>query len=70
MSQLKTGDRISEYVLDEQVGSGSFGQVWKAAFAYYDPADRLDFSDTGELMHILGLGENGIEAFRKRFLGN
>jgi serine/threonine protein kinase len=30
MSQPKTGDRISEYVLDEQIGSGSFGQVWKA----------------------------------------
>jgi eukaryotic-like serine/threonine-protein kinase len=30
MSQPKIGDRISEYVLDEQIGSGSFGQVWKA----------------------------------------
>ena len=47
-----------------------FGSVWKAAFTYYDPKDRLDFSDTGELLHILGLGEIGIEAFRKRFLDN
>jgi len=30
MSQPKAGDRISEYVVDEQIGSGSFGQVWKA----------------------------------------
>ena len=26
----QVGDRISEYVLDAQVGAGSFGQVWKA----------------------------------------
>jgi hypothetical protein len=45
-----------------------FGTVWKAAFTYYDPKLRLDFSDTGELMHIFGLGEIGIEDFMKRFL--
>ncbi len=45
-----------------------FGQVWQAAFTYYNPRQRLDFSDTGELMHILGLGEMGIDDFRKRFL--
>jgi hypothetical protein len=45
-----------------------FGAAWKAAFAYYNPKERLDFSDTGELMHILGLGEIGFDEFRKRFL--
>ena len=45
-----------------------FGPAWRAAFAYYDPRERLDFSDTGELLHILGLGEMGIDAFRQRFL--
>lgn len=30
MTQPNVGDRISEYVLDELVGAGSFGQVWKA----------------------------------------
>jgi hypothetical protein len=45
-----------------------FGGVWQAAFDYYDPNVRLDFSDTGELLHILGLGEIGIKAFQKRFL--
>jgi len=30
MTGPQVGDRISEYVLDEQVGSGSFGQVWRA----------------------------------------
>lgn len=47
-----------------------FGSVWRAAFAYYDPQDRLDFSDTGELMLILGLGEIDIDGFRERFLEN
>ena len=45
-----------------------FGGVWQAAFDYYDPNVRLDFSDAGELLHILGLGEIGIKAFQKRFL--
>jgi hypothetical protein len=45
-----------------------FGDAWKAAFAYYDPKDRLDFSDTGELLHILGIGEISLGTFRERFL--
>lgn len=45
-----------------------FGPVWSAAFEYYDPRIRLDFSDTGELLHILGLGEVGIREFGERFL--
>lgn len=30
MAGPQPGDRISEYVLDDQIGAGSFGQVWKA----------------------------------------
>src|SRR5262245_2078588 len=30
MAGPQVGERISEYVLDQQIGSGSFGQVWKA----------------------------------------
>jgi len=45
-----------------------FGDSWQAAFAYYAPNERLDFSDTGELMFILGLGEIGIEEFAKKYL--
>lgn len=45
-----------------------YGPWWKAAFAYYPPRERLDFSDTGELMRILGLGELSIDGFRTRFL--
>ena len=46
----------------------AFSAVWKAAFAYLKPTRKLDFSDTGELMHILGLGEISFDDFRKRFL--
>jgi hypothetical protein len=59
------GNRAFEKAAREH---GVFGDVWKAAFAYYNPEQRLDFSDTGELMHILGLGELGIEDFQARFL--
>jgi CubicO group peptidase (beta-lactamase class C family) len=45
-----------------------FGPAWRAAFEYYDPRRRLDFSDTGELLYILGLGEVGIREFGERFL--
>ena len=45
-----------------------FGPAWRAALDYYDPKIRLDFSDTGELLHMLGLGELGIDAFGRRFL--
>ncbi len=45
-----------------------FGPSWQAAFKYYDPVKRLDFSDTGELLYILGLGEMSVTDFMKRFL--
>ena len=45
-----------------------FGAAWRAAFAYLDPSVKMDFSDTGELMYILGLGEMNIEAFKERYL--
>ena len=44
-----------------------FGNAWKAAFDYFNPKDRLDFSDTGELLYILGIGEISIEEFKMRF---
>jgi hypothetical protein len=44
------------------------GPAWRAAFDYYNPSKRLDFSDTGELLHILNLGEPDIDTFAQRFL--
>lgn len=62
---IKGGD---EAFVQAAIDHPIFSAVWKAAFAYYDPKVRLDFSDTGELMHILGLGEISFDEFRKRFL--
>ncbi len=45
---------------------------WKAAFDYYDPQDdRLDFSDTAELLHIVSIETddvNNINEFAERFI--
>lgn len=49
-------------------GHPVFGKSWKAAFAYYNPRNRLDFSDTAELIYILGLDEIDIQTFKKRYL--
>ena len=62
---LKGGDSDFEKAA---LAHPTYGPVWKAAFAYYDPKERLDFSDTGELLYILGFGEIDIDGFRKRFL--
>ncbi len=45
-----------------------FGRIWRSAFAYYDPSVRVDFSDTGELLHLLGIGEISVGEFRHRYL--
>jgi hypothetical protein len=37
-----------------------WGAAWEAAFAYLDPNTRLDFSDTVELLHIVGIGSDEI----------
>lgn len=62
---LEGGDRAFEAAA---LTHDRFGAMWASAFAYYPPAERLDFSDTGELMHILGVDEMGIDAFRARYL--
>ncbi len=61
----RDGDRAFE---SAALKHREFGPGWKAAFEYYDPRHRLDFSDTGELLHIVGLGEMNIDAVRRRFL--
>lgn len=36
--------------------NGSFSRQWNAAFQFLNPENKLDFSDTVELLHILGIG--------------
>ena len=40
--------------------SGRYANEWNAAFNYLSPSDKLDFSDTVELLHILGIGRTQI----------
>lgn len=47
-----------------------YGASWEAAFAYYDPAKLIDFSDSGELLYILGYEPMGLDEFRQRFLAD
>lgn len=63
---------------------GTFGRMWTAAFGYLDPRvgyprndpianyRKLDFSDSVELLYILGIGTNSVSdcaTFANRFLG-
>lgn len=45
-----------------------FKGAWKGAFDYYPPTICLDFSDTGELLYILGYKTFNIDRFRRLFL--
>lgn len=56
----------------ERALAGEWRDAWTAAFDYLDPDERLDFSDTVELLHIVGIGTDEIattEDFANRFLG-
>jgi hypothetical protein len=52
----------------DECGKTIFGPIWTTALDYCDPQSRLDFSDTGALLHILGRGELRIREFGERFL--
>jgi len=51
--------------------STRYASVWNSAFSYLSPYEKLDFSDTVELMFILGIGTGTIatvEQFADRFM--
>lgn len=51
--------------------STRYAGVWNSAFSYLSPYEKLDFSDSVELMHILGIGTGTIatvEQFADRFM--
>ncbi|MCW9708185.1 hypothetical protein [Fodinibius salsisoli] len=63
--------------LNDRDGNTNFAQkaladptyrtMWEAAFAYLDPTERVDFSDTGELIAILGLDKRDVDAFSNHY---
>ncbi len=40
--------------------NGRFASAWNVAFAYLDPNHKLDFSDTVEVLHIVGVGTDQV----------
>ena len=61
-------DRGNDAFVKAAIEHPVFGNIWSAAFDYYNPKKRLDFSDTGELMYILGIGQMNLDDFRQRYL--
>jgi len=40
--------------------TSEFAGAWETAFRYLSPSEKLDFSDTVELLHILGIGTDKV----------
>jgi serine/threonine protein kinase len=62
MRRPQAGDRIHNYLLDDRIGAGSFGEVWKAHHHFYrddvaaikiptDPQYVRQLQDQGALVH-------------------
>jgi hypothetical protein len=55
----------------EVARSSAYASQWNVAFNYLNPNEKVDFSDTVELLHILGIGTNQIsdvDAFGRFYL--
>ena len=52
--------------------ASQWSTAWEAAFKYLDPIDKLDFSDTVEVLHILGVPMSkvsNVSEFADEFIG-
>ena len=53
MGQPQTGDRINNYLLDERIGTGSFGEVWKAHHHVFNEHVAIKIpTDTQYVRHL------------------
>ena len=50
----------SDSFVNRARSSSRYGSAWNAAFAYLNPNTKLDFSDTVELLHILGVPKSRV----------
>jgi hypothetical protein len=64
LQSFKDEDRFISSALSNR----RFKKIWQAAFNYLNPEEKIDFSDTGELLYILRIGPMNIENFRQTFL--
>lgn len=44
----------------DRARASQYSAVWNTAFAYLNPSEKLDFSDTVEVLYILGIGRSQI----------
>lgn len=58
MSDPQVGDRISNYLLEEVVGSGSFGQVWRARHHVFDEVVAIKIPT--DLQYVRNLQREGV----------
>lgn len=59
--------------VDAALSNPTFKKYWTASFKYYPPFAKkgsIDYSDSGELMYILGLGQLSVEEFKNIYLLN
>lgn len=53
MTLLQQGDRISNYLLEEPIGSGSFGQVWRAKHHVFDETVAIKIPTNADFVQNL-----------------
>lgn len=58
MSDPQVGDRINNYLLEEVVGSGSFGQVWRARHHVFDEVVAIKIPT--DLQYVRNLQREGV----------
>lgn len=61
---------IADFV-ESALSNPIYKKYWEASFIYFPAIGTkgyIDYSDTGELMHILGLGKMDVESFKNTYL--
>lgn len=68
---IKRNDPAIVKFVDAALSNPTNRKYWEASFIYFPALGEkgyIDYSDTGELMHILGLGKMDVENFRNTYL--
>jgi serine/threonine protein kinase len=58
MATVRAGDRISNYILEGQLGSGSFGEVWRARHHVFD--ERVAIKIPTDPQYVRNLQREGV----------